>query len=119
MKHCESMAKRTCCSKHLMEEEDKEEGVKQADEINGKLIDEAMAARKVNPALYPRALGIDIFSEDERLNSLHKEHQTILKDYDKALKHYKELNYERENGRVITDVEFSFLRFWKNIFENT
>ena len=113
------MAKRTCCGRHLMEEEDKEEGENMANQINTELVDEAMAARKINPAIYPRALGIDIFSDDPKLNKLHKEHQIILRDYEKALKNYKTLTNARLNGEIITDSDFQFIRFWKNIFDNT
>lgn len=65
-----------------------------------------MAARKLNPVVYPRALGIDIFSDDPALNKLHKEHQIILRDYDKSLKHYKSLTHARLNGKVVSSQDF-------------
>ena len=68
------MAKRTCSGRHLVDDEDKEEGERQATEINDNLVKECMENRRVKPALYPRALGIDIFTDNEALNKLHKQH---------------------------------------------
>ena len=120
MKHCESIAKRICTAKHLLDEEDKKPAEKMAIAWNSKIIEDAKERRKVDSSRYPKVLGVNVWTDDKELNRLFKEHQILLQSFENTCQEFDKKLYRRNAGigeASLTDAKF--IRFWKNIIENT
>ena len=60
-----------------------------------------------------------VWTDDEGLNKLHKEHQTCLSNYETTYKKFKRIEDDELEGRQVNEEDDKFRRFWKTIIDQT